>query len=413
MFKTMTASTVNAPDSEGQLPEYPMTRPAGCPFDPSPALKAQQAAGPLHRVKLADGSTAWLVTRYADQRQVLRDPRVSASPLTPGYPKQTEMTDDEARSAGFILMDDPEHQRLRRMVTAPFAVKRVQAMRPGIQKIVDEKIDEILAGPKPVDLYDTLALHVPSLVICQLLGVPYADHDFFQAESRKIVDLHNEERRREGMIALGGYLYQLLEKKQQDPADDLLSELTAFVGSGEIDLIGATTTAVLLLFAGHETTANMIALGTLALLEHPDQLALLRDADDPALAASATEELLRYLTIIHIGSRRAATADIEVAGQVIRAGEGIILPLDLANRDPEVFENPDELDLRRTFRNHLAFSFGPHQCLGLPLARLELEVVFGTLFKRIPGLRLATTPDTIAFKEAGAVYGVTALPVTW
>jgi hypothetical protein len=404
---------MSTPANDADLLEYPVKRPADDMYAPAPALKEKQAEGPLHKVKLRDGTTAWLVTRYADQRQVFRDTGISASPLSPGYPKQTEMTDEEAVSAGFILMDDPEHTRLRRMVTAPFSVKKVQAMRPGIQKIVDEKIDQILAGDQPIDLYDQFALHVPSLVICQLLGVPYEDHDFFQAESRKIVDLHNEERRREGMMNLGGYLYQLLEKKRAEPADDLLSGLAEFVGSGEIDLIGATTTAVLLLFAGHETTANMIALGTLALLEHPDQLALLRDSDDPALFASAVEELLRYLTIIHIGSRRTAKEDVEVAGQVIKAGEGVILPLDLSNRDPEAFENPDELDLTRNFKNHLSFAFGPHQCLGLPLARLELEVVFGTLFKRIPELKLAAARDTITFKEEGAVYGITKLPVTW
>jgi hypothetical protein len=400
-------------ENDANLLEYPVRRPAVDMYSPAPELKQKQEQGPLHKVRLRDGSTAWLVTRYADQRQAFRDTGISASPLSPGYPKQTEMTDEEAGSAGFILMDEPDHTRLRRMVTAPFGVKKVQAMRPGIQKIVDEKLDEILAGPKPIDLYDQFALHVPSLVICQLLGVPYEDHDFFQAESMKIVDLRDEERRREGMMNLGGYLYQLLEKKQAEPADDLLSGLAEFVKSGEIDPIGATTTAVLLLFAGHETTANMIALGTLALLDHPDQLALLRDSDDPELFASAVEELLRYLTIIHIGSRRAATEDVEIAGQVIKAGEGVILPLDLSNRDPEIFENPDELDLTRNFKNHLSFAFGPHQCLGLPLARLELEVVFSTLFKRIPELRLATTRDTITFKEEGAVYGIAKLPVTW
>ena len=396
------------------IPEYPIKRPAGRPFDPAPALTAKQAEGPLHQVRLADGSTAWLVTRYADQRQVLRDPRVSADPRTPGYPKQTpDMDTEQASSAGFIMLDDPEHQRLRRMVTSPFAVKKVQAMRPGIQKIVDDLIDGLLAGSGPVDLYADFALPVPSLVICQLLGVPYDDHDFFQENTAKIVDLDNEERRNEGILALGGYIYQLLEKKQSEPADDLLSALAEFITSGEIDLVGATKTAVLLLFAGHETTANMIALGTLALLQHPDQLALVRDSDDPALHASAVEELLRYITIIHIGARRAAAADLEVGGQTVKAGEGVILPLDLANRDPEVFENPDELDLTRSFKNHLAFSFGPHQCLGLPLARLELEVVFSTLFKRIPGLKLAAAADTLTFKEEAAVYGVTSLPVTW
>lgn len=399
---------------ETDIPAYPMKRPAGCPFDPPPELTAARAEGRPRRVRLWDGSTPWLVTGYAEARRLLRDPRLSADPMRPGYPKQTEMTPEQAASAGFVLMDDPEHTRQRRLVTAPFAIKKVQAMRPGIQRTVDDTIDAMLAGGSPADLVQALALPVPSLVICQLLGVPYADHDFFQENAKKLGDLSDEKRRDEGIYALGGYIYTLLEKKRNEPADDLLSGLAEFVGSGETDTVTATKLAVLLLFGGHETTANMIALGTLALLEHPDQLALLRDrGDDPGLVASAVDELLRYLSVVNIGTRRAVTEDIEVGGQLIKAGEGIILPLDIANRDPEVFARPDELDLRRDIKSHLAFSFGPHQCLGLPLARLELEIVYATLYRRIPTLRLAVPADRLTFKENAAVYGVTELPVAW
>lgn len=170
---------------------------------------------------------------------------------------------------------------------------------------------------------------------------------------------------------------------------------------------------VLLLVAGHETTANMIALGTLALLEHPDQLERLRTEDDPGLLTSAVEELLRYLTITHDGRKRVATDDIEIAGEVIRAGEGVIVATDLGNRDPEAFPDPDTLDLGRDARHHVAFGFGVHQCLGQPLARMELQVAYRTLFQRIPTLRLATTLDQVPFKHDGGVYGVYELPVTW
>lgn len=170
---------------------------------------------------------------------------------------------------------------------------------------------------------------------------------------------------------------------------------------------------VLLLVAGHETTANMIALGTLALLQNPGQLALLRDSDDPKVIASAVEELLRYLNIAHSGRRRAALEDIEFAGEVIRAGEGIIAPNDIANRDADTFPDPDRLDLTRDARRHIAFGFGVHQCLGQPLARLELEIVYGTLYRRIPTLRLATDLEDITFKHDGSVYGVYELPVEW
>lgn len=170
---------------------------------------------------------------------------------------------------------------------------------------------------------------------------------------------------------------------------------------------------VLLLIAGHETTANMIALGTLALLENPAQLALLRETEDPKLVSSAVEELLRYLHITHNGRRRSALDDIEIAGQVIRAGEGLIMANDIGNSDPDAFPDPDRLDLERDARHHVAFGFGVHQCLGQPLARLELQVVYGTLYRRIPTLRPATELDEIRFKHDGSVYGVYELPLTW
>ncbi|WP_206784855.1 cytochrome P450 [Amycolatopsis sp. MtRt-6] len=396
-----------------ELPEFPMTRAAGCPFDPPPAARALQGEAPLARVRLWDGSTPWLVTRYADQRALLADPRVSADVTRPGYPSPAPLPKG-GTGISFILMDNPEHARLRKMVTAPFTIRRVAAMRPAVQRIVDDQIDALLAGPNPVDLVEAFALPVPSLVICELLGVPYADHDFFQDNSKVIIrrDAKPEERAA-GHRALIGYLDDLVAAKPAAPADDLLSGLAARVATGELTRLEAAQMGVLLLIAGHETTANMIALGTLALLEHPDQLALLRESDDPALVASAVEELLRYLNITHNGRRRVALADIEIAGRVIRAGEGLIMANDIANRDPEVFPDGDRLDLTRDAHRHVAFGFGVHQCLGQPLARLELQVVYSTLYRRIPALALATDVGQIPFKHDGSVYGVYELPVTW
>ncbi|MFC4117726.1 cytochrome P450 [Nonomuraea zeae] len=393
------------------LPQFPGTRAKGCPFDPPPALHALQKEGPLARVRLWDATTPWLVTRYDEQRALLADPRVSADVTRPGYPIQGRFSGDVV---SFILMDDPEHHRLRRMVQAPFTVRRTEAMRPAVQKIVDDLIDDLLAGPKPVDLVEAFALPVPSLVICELLGVPYADHDFFQENSKIIIrrDATPEDRAAAGG-RLAEYLDQLVGEKLANPADDLLSKVAERVKTGELTREGAARMGVLLLIAGHETTANMIALGTLALLQNPGQLALLRDTDDPALVAGAVEELLRYLNITHSGRRRVALADIEIAGQVIKAGEGIIMPNDIANRDPETFPDPDELDIRRDARRHVAFGFGVHQCLGQPLARMELQVAYSTLYKRIPTLRLATELERIPFKHDGQVYGVYELPVTW
>ncbi|MFE4663444.1 cytochrome P450 [Streptomyces sp. NPDC056716] len=394
------------------VPAFPMARAAGCPFDPPPALRAQQDSGRLVRVRLWDGSTPWLVTRHADQRALLLDPRVSADFNHPGYPLPSPRLDSDATT--FILMDDPEHSRLRRMVTGPFALRRVETLRPGVQRIVDDLIDEMLAGPTPVDLMKAFALPVPSLVICALLGVPYADHDFFQENSRTLIRQSGPPGEREAAFArLVGYLEGLLGEKEAHPGEDLLSELAGRVVAGELTRTEAAQTGVLLLVAGHETTANMIALGTAVLLDHPEQLALLRDTDDPELIAAAVEELLRYLTIAHHGRRRVVLEDIEFGGQLIRAGEGLVLPNELGNRDPAVFPDPDRLDLAGGNRRHVAFGFGVHQCLGQPLARMELQVVYGTLYRRIPNLRLATARDDLSFKDDGAVYGVHELTVTW
>ncbi|HEY8717058.1 cytochrome P450 [Pengzhenrongella sp.] len=408
----MTHSTLNpAGTTPPELVEFPMPRASGCPFDPPPALYAEQKKGPITKVALWNGGTPWVVTHHAEQKAVLSHPAVSADISRPGYPLQAPFN---GGTLSFILMDDPEHARLRRMVTAPFAIKRVEAMRPAVQKIVDDAIDAMLAGPNPVDLVEAFALPIPSLVISDLLGVPYEDHGFFQDNSKTIV--RRDATAEEGAAAfanLAAYLDGLMGQKMENPGDDLLSGLVERVKSGELARSDAAQMGVLLLIAGHETTANMIALGTLALLEHPEQLDLLRDTDDPALVASAVNELLRYLNITHSGRRRVALEDFEIAGITIRAGDGIIIPNDIANRDPAVFPEPDELDIARDAKRHVAFGFGPHQCLGQPLARLELQVVYSTLYRRIPSLRLATDLENIPFKSDGSVYGVYELPVTW
>ncbi|WP_210573112.1 cytochrome P450 [Streptomyces sp. GESEQ-4] len=408
----MDKSTIDA------IPEYGTSRAPGCPFDPAPAMLARREEGPVVRVRLWDGSTPWLVTGYAEHRAVLSDPRVSVAPTTPGMPRlspseaQAEAT---ASALSFILMDDPEHARLRRMVTGAFSVKRIETMRPVAQRIVDERIDTMLAGPNPTDLVEAFALPVPSLVICELLGVPYESHDFFQRDSRVIINRDSTaEERREAAIRLYMYLDGLVGEKLDDPGEDLLSGLTGRIRAGELSREEAVQMGVLMLFAGHETTANMIALGTLALLEHPAQLDRLRQSDDPKFVAGAVEELLRYLTITHGGTRRVALADLEIGGQLIRAGEGIVVVNETANRDPAVFgDDPDRLDLDRDARRHVTFGYGIHQCLGQSLARMELQVVYGTLYRRIPTLRLAADIDDIPFKHDGFIYGVYELPVAW
>jgi cytochrome P450 len=416
---TDTADTADTTD----IPEYPMERAAKCPFNPPPKLQALQEETPITRVRLSDGSTPWLVTGYADQKAALADPRVSSDVTRKGYPSpratdpyETDGEQPERKDPGigFILMDDPEHARLRRMVTAPFMIKRIEAMRPAVQQIADDLIDAMLAGPNPADLVEAFALPLPSLVISDLLGVPYADHDFFQENSKVIINTEVTEAQRNGAMGnLVGYLDNLVGEKMKSPGDDLLSSLVGRVENGELTRIGAAQIGMLLLIAGHETTANMIALGTLALLEHPDQRKLLQETDDPKLVASAVEELLRYLHITHHGRRRAVLEDMEIGGQTVKAGEGLIMANDIGNRDPRVFADPDRLDLTREARNHVAFGFGVHQCLGQSLARMELQVVYGTLYKRIPTLALAADMAAIPFKHDASVYGVYELPVTW
>ncbi|MET8468611.1 cytochrome P450 [Streptomyces sp. NPDC006422] len=399
------------------LPTHPSPRAAGCPFDPPPAFHALQSEQPLARVRIWDGSSPWLITRYDHVRALLGDPRVSADVNADGYPHTSEGRRASARTRQtFLTMDDPDHARIRRMVTAPFAVKKIETLRPSVQRIVDDLIDDMLAGPRPVDLVQAFALPVPSLVICELLGVPYADHDLFQRNTQVIVKRDaSPEESVAATTALADYLEELLAAKEARPADDLLSELAVKrVATGEMTRREAAHMGVLLLGAGHETTANMIALGTLALLQHPDQLAALRNTQDPKTVSAAVEELLRYLNITHSGRRRVAREDIEIDGQVIRAGEGIIFANEVANRDPNAFAgDPDTLDITRDARRHVAFGYGVHQCLGQPLARVELQVVYSTLYRRIPTLALATDIDRLEFKHDGLVYGVYELPVTW
>jgi cytochrome P450 len=413
MTEIATSPTGQAADT---FPDYPMPRAATCPFDPPPALRELQASSSIARVQWWDGSSPWLVTGYADHRALLADSRVSADSLQPGHPHRAAGMQESHRANGrpFIRMDDPEHARLRRTVTAPFSVKRVEAMRPAIQKIVDGLIDDLLAGPPTVDLVEAFALVLPSLVICELLGVPYAVHGFFQENSKLLVSRDADPQQVAGAHRqVLDYMDRLLGEKLAQPGNDLMSELAGHVRAGELTREEAVRIGQLLLLAGHDTTANMIALGTLALLQHPDQLAIVRETDDPEVIAGAVEELLRYLSIVHLGHPRAALEDIEIHGDVIRAGEGMLLPAETANRDPAVFADPDRLDVTRDARRHVAFAFGPHQCLGQNLARVELQVVYSTLYRRIPTLRLATSLEQISFKHDALIYGVYELPVTW
>ncbi|MFE7029751.1 cytochrome P450 [Streptomyces sp. NPDC057621] len=410
-------STPATPDARSRdIPDFPAPRSSECPFAPSPGMRALSGYGPLTRVRSWGDSTPWAVTGHAEQKALLSDPRLSVEFTRPGFPSPVDPAHAHAGGTdlSFVGMDDPEHARLRRMVGGTFTIKRVEAMRARVQEMTDDFIDAMLAGPRPADLVRDLALPIPSLVISELLGVPYDDHAFFQTNSKTIVSaVASPQERQAAHTNLATYLDELVGRKLTEPGDDLLSSLCAQIEKGELTRREAATMGVLLLLGGHETTANMISLGTLLLLQHPGQLALIRDTDDPAVVRAAVEELLRYLSIVHLGRRRTALEDIEVAGHTIRAGDGVILLGELANRDPSVFPDPDRLDLTRNARQHQAFGAGAHHCVGQPLARMELQVIYPTLFRRIPTLRAVDDLDAIPFKYDAIIYGLHALPVTW
>ncbi|MEU0236285.1 cytochrome P450 [Nocardiopsis sp. NPDC006198] len=403
-------------ESARPVPEYPQPRDGRCPFQPAATVRRLTAEAPVSKVQIWDGSTPWLVTRHADQRALLTDPRLSINEKLPNYPHMTRGRAEVAPHMPELITntDAPEHTRLRRTVNAPFTVKRVEALRPAIQKIVDQLIDDLLAGPKPADLVTRIGLPVPTLVISELLGVPYTDHDFFQSCSNVAVShTATPEEAREASGALAEYLGAQIDRKTTEPADDVLSEMASRVAAGEMTRQEAVIMGSAILIAGHETSASMISLATLALLRNPEQLDALRTTDDPKTVARAVEELLRYLTIVHTGVRRIALEDIEVGGEVIRAGDGVIFDVAAANWDAEEFPEPERLDLSRSARQHHAFGYGAHQCLGQTLARVELQVVFSTLYRRIPTLRLAVPFEDVEFAFEGVAYGLRSLPVTW
>jgi len=414
------ALTGTAIEAVADIPEYPMGRASGCPFAPPPEVMALGGARPLSRVKIWDGSTPWLITGYEEVRTLFSDSRVSVDDRIPGFPHWNEgmLSTVHRRPRSVFTSDADEHTRFRRMLSRPFTFKRVESLRPAIQQITDEHIDAMLAGPKPADIVTALALPVPSLVISQLLGVPYEDAEFFQRHANiGLARYATGEDTAKGAVGLSKYLAELIETKvtkMAQPAEDAVSDLAERVKAGEISVREAAQLGTGLLIAGHETTANMIGLGVLALLQYPEQLAVLRDTNDPKIVANAVEELLRYLSIIQNGQRRVAIEDIEIAGEVIRAGQGIIIDLAPANWDAKAFAEPELLYLHRSGAGqHVAFGYGRHQCVGQQLARAELQIVYHTLLRHIPTLELAVPIDDIPFKHDRLAYGVYELPVTW
>ncbi|SFQ30528.1 Cytochrome P450 [Amycolatopsis arida] len=392
----------------------PMERDAG-PFDPPREITRLREARPVSPMVFPDGHEGWLVTGYDAVRQLMADTRFSSRQdigvlhvpyETPGMPAATEPSPQVPGL--FIAMDPPDHTRLRRRLTGTFTVKRMKQLEENIVDIAERQLDELARLTPPVDLVAEFALPVPSLVICALLGVPYADRETFQVNSAKF--LEKDVTLEEKMAAYGAittYLSELATRKRAEPGEDILSDLARH---DDLTIEELTGIAFLLLLAGHETTANMLALGTFALLEHPEQLAELRA--NPDLLPGAVEELLRYLSIADIFYRY-ATEDIELGGETIGTGSTVVVSLLAANRDPRRFDDPDTLDIHRTARGHLSFGHGVHQCLGQQLARIEMRAGFAGLLRRFPTLELAIPASDVKLKTDMNIYGVHELPVTW
>jgi cytochrome P450 len=392
----------------------PVERDAG-PFDPPRQITALREARPVSPMVFPDGHEGWLVTGYEAVRQVMADTRFSSRQdigvihvpyETPGMPAAAEPS---PQTPGlFISMDPPDHTHLRRKLTGAFTVKRMKQLEATIIAITEQQLDELAQLTPPVDLVREFALPVPSLVICELLGVPYADRETFQANSSKFMERDvTLEDKVAAVGAMFGYLAELVTGKRANPGEDILSDLAVDEDLSIEDLTGM---AFLLLLAGHETTANMLALGTFALLEHPAELAELRE--NPDLLPDAVEELMRYLSVADIFFRY-ATEDIELGGETIPAGSTVVVSLLAANRDPQRFEHPDVLDVHRKVRGQVAFGHGIHQCLGQQLARIEMRAGFEGLLRRFPTLRLAVEARDVKLKTNTHIYGVHELPVTW
>lgn len=404
-----------ADDVTTEHPPFPVPR--GCPFGRQEDRAAgRDAEPPLTRVTLPTGATAWVVTGFERIRKLLADPRISSDRRRPGFPHLASVPvgNPPDETLPMVTLDPPEHTAHRRMFVHEFTVRRMRRLRPRIQEIVDGCVDDLLAGDRPADLVQAISVPVPSMAICELLGVPYEDRDFFKTRTKTLLDRNNSAAEmRAGFGELLGYFDKLITLKEKDPGDDLLGRaIVKYREAGRYHHGYMVNTATMLLNAGHETTTNMISLSVVALLENPAQLAELRA--NPELTAHAVEELLRCFSVVDLTVGRVATEDIELDGETIRAGEGVIARPSSANLDPDVFADPHQIDIHREeARHHVAFGHGSHNCLGQNLAREELEIVLNTLFARIPDLRLAKPADELSYKDTEQVYGIHEVPVTW
>ncbi|CAL9487129.1 cytochrome P450 [Streptomyces atacamensis] len=409
----MTTSAIETGgEAETEAKTFPYQR--ACPFSPPPEYTEMVQEDVSQVTLTGSGLRIWTVTGYHTIRRLLTDPRVSASRKHANFPFYFIAPPEFRTETSFIGYDGQEHVNTRRKAALTFTSRQVRKLRPRIEEIVDEHIDKMLSMSPPVDMHRVFSLAVPMTVICELLGIPQDKHDFFIKHGTALLGGHSSaEERQAAIVEVNAYVDDLIQLKKREPGDDLLSRAMAdYASSGEEytdrDLFNMVR---LLMNGGHETTASQISLGTACLLENPDQLEQLKA--DPDLVKPAVDELIRIATIGDTAVPRVALDDIEIGGKVIRKGDGILCLGMAANRDPEVFPEPDKVILSRGSRKHLGFGHGVHHCIGADLARLELEIVWSRLFHRIPTLRLAKPFLEIPRKEGAVIYGLWELPVAW